>query len=369
MPHSLVKPADEIITPEVKAADETKPAKKYGKETRVEYEWRPHPTVCKRFNVPNPCTDTSSKEYGTVRNDKHKAPKFSLFNVLAAGTRFDREKTKSLFDELNADLPVKQGPSYAKTVIIEDKSSELVSYTGEKTKIEFETKKAQVDSVKTDFSVLAEEIKPGNTEEDKTASDLAPSQNKTNVYMQERPDFDMFKAIFENEDDDDDEEKNEAQTMQTRSETSDREEDDGVIEMVFDTKKPSQIESTVPSSIDQIKFKDLSKYLKPSKDNRNDYADEEVDEEMPKKLDKAASVLPEKLKFTQLVKSLASKTEKSDADSSSSSSSSNDSDIEIVYEEKSISSSKKSHKKSSKKKKKKHHKKKKKSKKSSKNGD
>ena len=28
--------------------------KKYGKLTRIEYEWRPHPTLCKRYNVPNP---------------------------------------------------------------------------------------------------------------------------------------------------------------------------------------------------------------------------------------------------------------------------------------------------------------------------
>jgi hypothetical protein len=27
--------------------------KKYGKLTRIEYEWRPHPTLCKRYNVPN----------------------------------------------------------------------------------------------------------------------------------------------------------------------------------------------------------------------------------------------------------------------------------------------------------------------------
>lgn len=28
--------------------------KKYGQLTRIEYEWRPNPTLCKRFNVPNP---------------------------------------------------------------------------------------------------------------------------------------------------------------------------------------------------------------------------------------------------------------------------------------------------------------------------
>lgn len=30
---------------------------KFGKLTRSEYEWRPHPVLCKRFNIPNPHTE------------------------------------------------------------------------------------------------------------------------------------------------------------------------------------------------------------------------------------------------------------------------------------------------------------------------
>ena len=47
------EPKEEI---DIKLIDVHKAAreKKYGKLTRTEYEWRPHPTVCKRFNVPNP---------------------------------------------------------------------------------------------------------------------------------------------------------------------------------------------------------------------------------------------------------------------------------------------------------------------------
>ena len=72
----------------------------------MEYEWRPHPTVCKRFNVPCPYND-GLKEYGTVKSDKKATSlKFSLFNVLSAATRFDKEKSKNLFDELNSDLNV-----------------------------------------------------------------------------------------------------------------------------------------------------------------------------------------------------------------------------------------------------------------------
>ena len=38
------------MTEEQRAASENK----YGKLTRAEYEWKPNPTVCKRFNCPNP---------------------------------------------------------------------------------------------------------------------------------------------------------------------------------------------------------------------------------------------------------------------------------------------------------------------------
>ena len=49
-PMSGVVEPEEVLTEMQKAAKE----KKFGKLTRVEYEWRPHPIVCKRFNIPNP---------------------------------------------------------------------------------------------------------------------------------------------------------------------------------------------------------------------------------------------------------------------------------------------------------------------------
>ena len=38
------------LSEEQRAATENK----YGQLTRTEYEWKPNPTVCKRFNCPNP---------------------------------------------------------------------------------------------------------------------------------------------------------------------------------------------------------------------------------------------------------------------------------------------------------------------------
>lgn len=75
--------------------------KKFGKLTRTQFEWRPHPIVCKRFNVPNPFPDT--KEYGTVKDESDKRKtrdKFSIFDVMTAVTRFDKEKS-SKFEKLS----------------------------------------------------------------------------------------------------------------------------------------------------------------------------------------------------------------------------------------------------------------------------
>lgn len=345
---STLPPATTAIT---EAKEKTK--KKYGKETRIEYEWRPHPTLCKRFNVPCPYND-NIKEYGTVRNDKFKAPKFSLFNVLSAGTRFDKEKTKSLFDELNADVPtVRQAANKTTIVMSDDGKSET------KDKIEFETKIIDNDkkSKKSAFSFEAAMSSEDVDAKEASSKDL----NKSNVYLQERPSFDLFKAIFENENDE--EETNEEE----KEDESDVEVISGDNDFKIAEPKIGQIETTVASSLNQIKYKDLSKYLSNTDREKQD------EEEKNTSTISLPPALPDKIKFTQLVKSLATKSKTGKSSSSDdeekrededSSEDSDDSEIQIVYEEVSISSNKKSHKKKSKKSKKKK-KKSKKSKKSS----
>ena len=152
--------------------------KKFGKLTRVEYEWRPHPVLCRRFNVPNPFPD--AKEYGTVKNEyeKSKSTKFSMFNVLTASSRFD--KSKSLFDEINANVAVKEGPSHAKTIIL-DKSEKSTS------KIEFEKKESGESATKSDFSSIISDKSDKNVFESRKAENEEPTtlgQNKNNVYLQ-----------------------------------------------------------------------------------------------------------------------------------------------------------------------------------------
>jgi hypothetical protein len=339
------------------AKEETK--KVYGKETRVEYEWRPHPTVCKRFNVPCPYTD-NIKEYGTVRSDKFKAPKFSLFNVLSAGTRFDKEKTKSLFDELNADAPtVRQATSKPMLIMMGNIGVRSDGRSETNDKIEFETKTVDNANKGKDTTGTSFEFETPMSQSDEMEKESVLKEdnvNKSNVYLQERPSFDLFKAIFENEND----------LNEEKNENSMEKENDSDVEIIPDHNddsvkltetKMGQIETTVSSSLDKIKYRDLSKYLDPE------------DEGKRAKSFAPSPALPEKIKFTQLVKNLATKAKNSSSDDDSknlNSSEDSDSDeIQIVYEEVSISSNKKSHHHHKKKSKKKKKKKSKKSKKSS----
>ena len=83
---------NKIVETEIKIEDAPKEAeKKFGK-SRVEYEWRPHNIVCKRFNVPNPYPD--SKECGTIGSKQpskktHKDSSFSIFDVLTQQNKFE----------------------------------------------------------------------------------------------------------------------------------------------------------------------------------------------------------------------------------------------------------------------------------------
>ena len=94
-----VKPSEEEKLENESEQDRAVREKKYGKATRVEYDWRPHNTLCKRFNVPNPYPDT--KEVGTVKTevDKRmsKVQKLSVFDFLNADVRFDQKGKSKLF--------------------------------------------------------------------------------------------------------------------------------------------------------------------------------------------------------------------------------------------------------------------------------
>ncbi|RNA32987.1 G patch domain-containing 1-like, partial [Brachionus plicatilis] len=237
--------------------------KKYGKLTRTEHEWRPNPILCKRFNIPNPYKDT--KEYGTVKDEseKKKSMKFSLFNIMTAESRFDKEKSKSLFDEINAETQLKESTANVKTITL--LNDDQVNAPDEH-KIEFESKTKEVSEKSSDFFEKIQDMPETKTE--KTISN-------ENVYLQERPDFDMFKAIFENEEDNEEIEE----TMELEESEKDK-----IVQCEVIEELPKE-KITVPSSVSNIDVEKINRYL-------NDDTDIiEIKDVKP---------IPEAIKFTKL---------------------------------------------------------------------
>ena len=48
------KPIEVLESKKLTTEEEAVTNKNYGKLTRTEFDFKPHPTVCKRFNTPNP---------------------------------------------------------------------------------------------------------------------------------------------------------------------------------------------------------------------------------------------------------------------------------------------------------------------------
>jgi G patch domain-containing protein 1 len=200
--------------------------------------------------------------------------------------------------------------SNIKTVNLSEQTTdaEKTSYNS----IEFENKQpsAVVSAEKqpsNDFTHLYESLESS----DKQINNKESEKVDHNIYFKERPEIDIFKAVFEDDDDD-----NVDQPFKDESDREERDED-----IIEDESQNQPIRTTtntiLPSSFDKIDLKEVNKYL-----------------EHPKQTQSKISI--------------------SSSDSSpSSSSSSSDSSVEIVYEEISIdNSSKKKHKKDKDKKKK-----------------
>jgi hypothetical protein len=154
-----------IVETEIKIEETSvaKEAEKKFDKSRVEYEWRPHNLVCKRFNVPNPYPD--SKEFGTIGTNKpskktHKDSNFSIFDVLTQQNKF--ESTNEAIDKTGNLTVVPKAPVFVNNPDLP--VNEM--------KIEFETKQTKEKS-KTDEAQTKEVF-----EEKKENS------YKNNVYLQ-----------------------------------------------------------------------------------------------------------------------------------------------------------------------------------------
>lgn len=209
--------------------------KNYGKLTRIEYEWRPHNTLCKRFNVPNPYP--SAIEYGTINLDKKKKPnkneKFSLFSMLSNESKFERK----------SDLE-------PKIITLSDKHDT----NNQNTKIEFELKDTQKE----------DEYQLEVVKEPQEVTRIEKEIENKNVYLQERPEIDIFKSIFE-EDDEQEEKRDEIELEYDDTETQINEDID-----ILPEKDEKTIVAAIPSTIPKIDLNKLQKYLKPDDEDEND---------------------------------------------------------------------------------------------------
>ncbi len=268
---------------------------------------------------------------------------------------------------MNADTAILKavGASNIKTVDFStrtDKSSEATK------QIEFENKETGSSKKPDDFTSIFDMTDDDEKEQEAESFSKEQAEIERNVYLKERPEMDIFRAIFEDDEDDEPEPE-----PAPNEEEDEKEEDQADIEMISEVsskevianqaqEKSKSTIAIIPSSFDRINVREVKKFVDISgKDEDEDYYDQlRKKKDEPKKEAKKASEI--------VVVAAAASSSDSDGDSSS------DSSVEIVYEEISLEDSKSSsskHKKkkkgdsSSGKKKKKKHSHKKKSKKSS----
>lgn len=342
------KPIEVLESKKLTTEEEAVTNKNYGKLTRTEFDFKPHPTVCKRFNTPNPYPENVLKEYGTVKNKSGKlsSEKYSVFNFMTASSRFDSSKSVKIFDQLNTNDIENTDSSNQPTRVIN-----LVQSESKNEKIEFETKNDSSTLKKP--SIFDDHKSHVNEESTKEKEEL-----KNNIYLQERPvEIDFFKAIFE-ESEEEEEENNEEQNKMDQNVSSS---DESINEDSLDIKTATDAISnnskqinSIPSSISNINLKDLNRYLSKTDDKQETNEVISTESEPAKIVFKKPGSIKNDVttvettgpsKFSNLIRNLVKQqSESSDSNNSSSGNS---------YEEISISKKKKKKSKKSKKKNKK----------------
>lgn len=207
-------------------------------------------------------------------------------------------------------------------------------------KIEFDSKNVTASSAESIFS---------DSKDTRAGKKNEPEEASTNIYLQKRPEIDLFKAIFEDSDEEEEPENIEKESPSEAEETT-----------TPDVIKEVSTQATViPSSISNINMKDISRYLEVKDDDEIAPAKypempeptakivfrkpgSSVNEKIESGVD---NVEPKIEKFSSLIKSLIRDVSSDDSSGSGSS--------EASYEEVSVSSKSKNQKKKKDKKKKK----------------
>ena len=232
----------------------------FGTITRTKVPWRPDRILCKRFNVPvpyeggDPGTDAASSDAAGAPTDKPFAMKDLFANMKPAPAATKTEPAQPLSIEANPTTSSSSSSSGGFTSAFSDSaptapslefptSSEPAAESAVPMEEVFETddvitkhlkvKRNEVTKIAIKLKATSSQayVPPGPTEKDKEEEDQS---------AEEKPDRDLFKAIFESDDDDssEEEEEEEEEKEEIDKDKGDNKVDDELTETPMETHDP-----------------------------------------------------------------------------------------------------------------------------------
>ncbi|XP_024075149.1 G patch domain-containing protein 1 isoform X1 [Terrapene carolina triunguis] len=182
--------------------------KMFGKLTRDKFEWHPEKLLCKRFNVPDPYSDSSIVGLPKVKRDK-----YSVFNFLtlpeSTTTTITQTTNEKIQQNINPNKPKK--PSRWDVSDKEKKKNDSVSEFLSLARSKVDIQQQQPESVIEEDRSRTNEPLPNKAVNESTD----PKKEE-----ESRPSMDLFKAIFASSSDEkssSSEEDSDEETHQTPS--------------------------------------------------------------------------------------------------------------------------------------------------------
>ncbi|XP_054856734.1 G patch domain-containing protein 1 isoform X2 [Eublepharis macularius] len=161
--------------------------KMFGKLTRERFEWHPDKLLCKRFNVPDPYSDSSIIGLPKVKRDK-----YSIFNFLTVSEPVPKMMSEptSVAVQQNSTPNKPKKPSRWDVSDKEKKKKDAISEFISLARSKVDTKEQQPLTAETEDDNKTSEAASDKMVHEKTG------QHEDVVEEESRPSMDLFKAIF-----------------------------------------------------------------------------------------------------------------------------------------------------------------------------
>ncbi|XP_074864957.1 G patch domain-containing protein 1 isoform X2 [Carettochelys insculpta] len=157
--------------------------KMFGRLTRDKFEWHPEKLLCKRFNVPDPYSDSSIVGLPKVKRDK-----YSVFNFLtvpeSTTTTLTQATNEKLQQNINLNKPKK--PSRWDVSDKEKKKKDSISEFISLARSKVDIQQQQHESV----------VEEDRSKTNEPLPSKAVNENTNLKEEESRPSMDLFKAIF-----------------------------------------------------------------------------------------------------------------------------------------------------------------------------